>query len=297
VRAATSALAASALLASAVPATATAVTFTVTYADNVQSDFATRGWLSAESPFQRNIRAALDIWGAAIDSDRVLRLSVEASRAVARTGGTFSNGRLVGRDAAGRNIFEPGPLSRILTGANPGGATDMFLRVNAAFVQANYWFDPTPANRGDETPPQGRSDFVSIVLHEVGHALGFAGTRKLAAGPGYGTVADFVNPFDVLSRFGGTSGNPLTPAGSPNPMFFTGAQAKAVFGHDVPLSHVGPNHPLHAQDFYHFGTCGAPPLIGSSLMNGCRVPIGAEPRLVITDLDKAALRDLGYQIR
>lgn len=275
---------------------AAALTFEVAYGDNAAQDFAKRGWLDATSPFQKNIRAALDIWGAVIDSNAVVKLRVEADSAVARTGGTFSNGRFLGRDRAGNSIFQPGPLSVIQKGANPGGPTDLFFRVNAAFVQANYWFDPTPENRGDETPPPGRTDFVSIVLHELGHALGVGGTRIVARGPDYGSFPKFVNPFDVLSYFSG-DGKPLGPANGPTAMFFAGAAAAALFGSHVPLSHVGPNHRLQSQDFYHLGACGAPAAITTSLMNGCSVPIGAAPRLKITDLDKAVLRDLGYPIR
>jgi hypothetical protein len=193
------------------------------------------------------------------------------------------------------NIFEPGPLSVINTGSNPGGPVDLFLNINSSFVQNNYWFDPTPDNRVDETPPSGRTDFVSIVLHEIGHGLGIAGTRILNEGLNYGKFPGYESVFDSLSFFGG-DGNALDSFGNPNPMFFSGAHAMALFGAAVPLSHVGPGHPLHSQDFYHFGTCGDPLILTASLMNGCSVPVGADPRLEITALDKAVLQDIGYPI-
>ncbi len=271
-----------------------ALTFNFIYVDNVEGDFASRGWLDSNSSFQRNITAAAEIWGAIIESDATIDFQIEADRNVARTGGTFSNGRFLGFDEQGNQIFEPGPLSRILTGSNPGGPPDMFIRVNAAFVESNYWFDPTPTDRLDMTPPLGLTDFVSIVLHEMGHGFGIAGTRQFAAGPGYGTLPGFANPFDDLSYFGG-NGNPLAPSGNPNPMFFEGATAAGVFGSDAPLSHVGPAHPLSSQDFYHLGTCGDPAILTLSLMNGCSVPTDGT-LMRITPIDRALLVDVGYPI-
>ncbi len=262
--------------------------FNYTYVDNAETDFANRGWLDANSLFQRNIRAAVEIWGGFIDSSATLEMDIRADNNVARTGGTFSNGRSLGTDASGNSIFEPGPLSVILTGSNPGGPPDLIFSVNSAFVDANYWLDPTPEDRTDQTPPIGKTDFVSIVLHELGHGLGMAGTRQFAAGAGYGTFPGFVNPMDVLSYFGG-DGNPLDPMGDPNPMFFSGTIAAQVFGSDVPLSHAGPGEFFHSQDFYHLGTCGDVPTLTESLMNGCSVPTDGTI-LEVTLLDFAVFR-------
>lgn len=55
-------------------------------------------------------------------------------------------------------IFQPGPLSKILTGSNPGGPPDMIFTVNAIYVEENYWFDPTALDRTDSKPPLGFTD-------------------------------------------------------------------------------------------------------------------------------------------
>lgn len=212
-----------------------------------------------------------------------------------RAGGTFTNGRFLHKDDQGNDIWEPGPLSVILTGSNLGGPPDIFLDINSAFVESNYWFDPTPENRTDETVPRGKTDFVSIVLHELGHALGIAGPRNLNPGTSYGTLPGYGNSMDELSYFAG-DGNPLDSQGRPNPMFFAGVKAAKEFGSDVPLSHVGPNHRLHSQDFYHLGTCGDPAILTGALMNGCTVPVDGT-RLQITPLDLAILEDLGYPLK
>lgn len=272
-----------------------AANFTIEFVDNPsesnpKGDFQSRGWLNANSDFQRNVRAAAAIWGSEIDSARSINMRVEANRFVARTGGTFSNGRFLGNFPQGAR-FEPGPLSRVLTGTNPGGPTDLFIGVNAAFVDANYWLDPTPENRRDQAAPSGRTDFVSIVLHEMGHGLGIAGTRNFAAGPNYGLLASFHNPFDALSSY--AAGMPFVSPGVPSELFFSGTIAQQVFRGLVPLSHVRPDQFLSSQNFYHLGTCGSPAILERSLMNGCSVPVGANI-LEITAIDRAVILDLGY---
>ena len=269
-------------------------TFSITYVDNAQQDFASRGWLAPGSAFQTNIAAAAATWGSVIDSGETLAIEVRADNSVARTGGTFTNGQFLGFDGQGQAVWQPGPLTMVLTGANPGGPPEIFIAINSAYVEAHYWFDPTPDDRLDQTAPPGTTDFVSIVLHELGHGLGMAGTRNFTPGPDYGTFPGFLNSFDALSEFGG-DGNPLDPSGAPNPLLFTGAHAAAVYGGDVPLSHVGSASPLHSQDFYHLGTCGDPGLLTDTLMNGCSVPTDGS-LLVITPLDLAVMQDLGYPL-
>jgi len=267
--------------------------FDIQYFDNATADFANRGWLTPGSLFKRNIEIALANWADHILAETTLIVYVQADNSLARAGGTFTNSDFLGTQG-GVNVFEPGPLSKIRTGTNRGGPPDIFLRFNAGFVAGNYWFDPTPTDPDDEQVPQGQADFVSIVMHEMGHALGIAGTRSFSPGSGYGTLPSHANPMDMLSYFGG-NGNPLSANQQPNPMFFRGAKAAAVFGGDVPLSHVGPGHRLHSQDFYHLGTCGDPAVLVRSLMNGCTMPTDGS-RLRITPLDLAVLEDLGYPI-
>jgi len=266
--------------------------YAFTYIDNSFSDFAQRGWLNEQSDFQRNIRAAAALWSEHVDGDVTLNVQVEADRAVVRAGGTFSLGRLLGTDDEGRQVFEPGPLTRILTGSNPGGPVDMFLSFNASFVEENYFFDPQPGMRMAPVP-LGMTDFVSIVLHEMGHGFGINGFRSFAGDATFGEfVSDVITNYDELTFYDG-DGEPRGNSGQLNNMFFAGARAGDVFGGPVPLAFLEPSEPLFTQNYYHLGTCGDPPLVENSLMNGCSVPVDGS-RLFITPVDVQVLVDLGY---
>jgi hypothetical protein len=68
---------------------------------------------------------------------------------------------------------------------------------------AQWYFDPAPTASG--SVPEGKADFVSVALHEIGHVLGFSNETK------------------AFERF---------TAGS----HFTGANAVKLFGGRIPLA-------------------------------------------------------------
>ncbi|BBB91661.1 MAG TPA: calcium-binding protein [Methylomusa anaerophila] len=76
------------------------------------------------------------------------------------------------------------------------------------------YFDPTPNDPYDDTVPEDKYDFLHIVLHELGHALGF-GPQK--AGSQYVTYSN----------------------GQP---YFNGPHAVAVYGGAVPLNFDSGSH-------------------------------------------------------
>ena len=124
-----------------------ALSFSFTYVDDASGTFASRGWLDPTSLFQQTINAAADELGQLIDSDETILITVDTVSFAARAGGTFSFGQFLGTDGEGNNIWEQGPLTRILTGDNPGATAfgyDILLGFDAAFVESNYWFDPLP---------------------------------------------------------------------------------------------------------------------------------------------------------
>src|SRR5205823_1944251 len=131
------------------------------------------------SLFQRDMRAAANLWAARINSNQTIFETVDTQSYAARAGGTNSSGRLLYTTSAGKNVWEPGPLTRILTGSNPGqtgSGYDILLGFDASFVENNYWFDPQPELRS-ATVPANKGDFVSVVTHELGHGFGMAGYR------------------------------------------------------------------------------------------------------------------------
>jgi len=267
-----------------------------TYVDDASGTLASRGWLDPTSLFQQNISAAADQFGQLIDSDETILITVDTVSFAARAGGTFSFGQFLGTDGEGNNIWEQGPLTRILTGDNAGATTfgfDVLLGFDVPFVESNYWLDPLPQARTTPVDP-GMGDFISVVMHELGHGFGIAGFRDHTPGPNYG---EFFGPtitvFDSMTYFGG-DGNPTDTNGDPNPMFFSGSAAANVFGGDVLISNVPQGGSLAGQNFYHLGTCGDPEILTGSLMNGCTIPNGE--RLDITPLDLAIFADLGYPL-
>ena len=150
-----------------------AVDFEFSYIDNAEQDFFVRGWLDQDSLFQRNIRAAAGYWGSRLDSAVVIDVEVISDR-IGRAGGTHSLGNQIGFDSSGNAVFEPSPLTAILNGINPSG-TEIFITIDAEYVDAELWIDPSPEDLGD-TNPVGTVDFISVIMHEFGHGWGFCFT-------------------------------------------------------------------------------------------------------------------------
>lgn len=270
------------------------VRFTFSLTDDSAGDFAAQGWLAANSSFQQNLQAAAALWANEFDIDGVdLRVSVVADNTVARmSGGSFSGWNL--GPSGSNTLLEPSPLSKMRTSASPTLPYDILILVNTAFVMNNYWIDPTPANRNDNAIPVGMTDLVSIVSHELEHGLGMEGWRSLANDGTFSTFPlGYVNPFDTLTSYDTTNGP-----------FFTGTGAKAAFsGNPVPLTYWLRGTPNVGSDFYHFGaTClrrddtTLDRRLRFALMSDCPVPTNGTYNM-ITPLDRAVLRDLGYPLK
>jgi hypothetical protein len=269
-----------------------ALSFNFTYIDDANGTFASRGWLDPTSLFQQDIRAAANLWGARFASDAAINVQIDTHSYAARAGGTNSSGRLLYTNAAGKKVWEPGPLTRILTGSNPGATTygyDILLGFDASFVENYYWFDPQPQLRTAQVPAN-RGDFVSVVMHELGHGFGMTGYRDFPTGQILGSDATL---FDDHTYFGG-NGNPIAADGSRNSMFFRGTYSASLYGSDLHLTNKPPGDLNYSQNYFHLSSCSGDDGLGLTLMNGCVLPNGT--RLPITPFDLGVFADLGYPI-
>jgi hypothetical protein len=88
------------------------------------------------------------------------------------------------------NTWYPAALANKLNGGdlNPG-AYDISCTFNSNFS----WYFGTDGNT-----PGGQYDFVSVVLHELGHGLGFIGSGNVSGGLGF--IGEFGSPF-IYDRF------------------------------------------------------------------------------------------------
>jgi hypothetical protein len=165
----------------------------------------------------------------------------------------------------GHSVFQHGVASEIITGIDPNGsAPDLELRFQPSYLTGELFFGPGPI-------PTNKTDALSVLRHEIGHALAFNGFVDKATGQ----VPPFfpATTFDALTTFDGTND------------FFTGPHAEALYGGPVPLTWGNP---------FHFGNSLPRPgedLI-PDLMNGVVFQEGM--RYDISALDIAVLEDIGY---
>lgn len=141
------------------------------------------------------------------------------------------------RDFAGApvaNTWYPVALANALSGSDLDPTRDDFAM---AFSSTFSWYYST-----DGHPPGGQVDLVSVVLHEVCHGLGFAGSMNVTAGVGAwgrGTGSPFI--YDRFTENG--AGQALLDTSLfPNPsvalrneltsqnIYFNGMQANAANG-------------------------------------------------------------------
>jgi hypothetical protein len=92
----------------------------------------------------------------------------------------------------------------------------------------------------DARPPAGQVDFVSVVLHELGHGLGFLGSGRVSGGVGtWGLGTGF--PF-IYDRYVRAFGFSILSAGSSSPLLLQAYTSNNLFFQSPPtVSAVGPS--------------------------------------------------------
>jgi hypothetical protein len=152
------------------------------------------------------------------------------------------------------NIYYPGPLAEKLAGQelNNPDEYDIVAQFNSS---ANWHYESTG------TPEPGEFDLITVVLHELGHGLGFTGTFEVEGDVGmYGRYTDNGVPFcfDVFLE-NGTTQNLYEDFASPssalatqltgNDLFFSSPFdagmaklfAPAIFSEGSSISHLDPS--------------------------------------------------------
>jgi len=230
-----------------------------------------------------NLQAAGAIWGRFMDSMAPLDVSVAADLTITGANAASVTNVPVGMQN-GLTIVEDGALFKARTGIDPNGnMPDIQVNINPNYTLANDWLDPSGIARTGPVPSD-REDFISVLIHELGHGLGFTSFRKID-NPNYGTFpGNTQNTYDALTAFG--------VGGDPDTLYFTGAMAQAVFGGPVPLTSVGPDSNFTSQNFSHLGNPAPRTTLRADVMNGLIIQAGI--RYSVSRLDVAILSDLGF---
>ncbi|WP_292931269.1 hypothetical protein [Novosphingobium sp. PASSN1] len=213
---------------------------------------------------------ALKLWGEKLAGNAEVKIRLEiiteqSDRVLADAGP--SAGAIVGTD--GDTKYWVSALALRLQGnvvRNPDNEPEITIRVNANNL-SSVFLDPTPATRNDL--PKDKYDGLSIMLHELGHGLGFYGFYDDA-------TKTFVDNLKSSFDYRITAGDPVNGFSGPNSFgILTGvAITKGNY------AHYG-NNPGDPRDGY--------------ILLGLMTGLGAVPGFAyqIGDLDVAMLADTG----
>ena len=224
------------------------------------------------SELTANIQAAGAHWARFLGGTGQLSVEVVFTNSVPfAPGGSVTTGFV--RNDGTRDIFEQGAAFELRTATDPNdSAPDIRILINPDYLATNLWLDPNPTQRVDPIPPN-RTDAVSVFLHELGHAFLFNGWMNGTTGE---LPATYMSTFDEHVIFDGTD------------FFFTGSNAVARYGGNVPVTfgnpfHLGNNAPRPGSDLI------------PDLMNG--VVFDYQKRYRISVLDLKIAQDCGIGLR
>jgi hypothetical protein len=227
------------------------------------------------APFYDQIRthtlAAGARWDAFLCGSANLDVVIRFDNAIPTATGRSATSFFV-RNNGVMDVFEQGAAGELRTGIDPNGADpDIEFTFGSNYLQNELWFDPDPVARTAAVPTD-RTDAVSVLLHEFGHAFALNGWRDGTTGALPGTYG---STFDEWTIFDGTN------------FFFEGPLAQGVYGGPVPLTfgnifHLGNNLPRPGDDLI------------PDLMNGVVFERGT--RYDVSPLDIAIFADVGICI-
>lgn len=157
-----------------------AATFTVTY-----SGFSP----AARTAFQR----AVNIWAGQVSSGVPITISAQfqplGANVLGQAGPNF-----IWRDFSGARVagtWYVDALANKLHSAQMTAQPDIIAQFNSSFTNWHFGSGPAPA---------GKYDFTSVVLHEIGHGLGFLGFGNVSSGRGTVRANGFPGIYDRFTE-------------------------------------------------------------------------------------------------
>lgn len=171
---------------------------------------------------------------------------------------------------AGRTLVQDSAAFELAMGIDSNGAQpDIEIGFQPFYLANELSFDLAG-------PVAGKTDALTVIRHELAHALGFNGFRNILTGEFHPAV---VSTYDALTILEGGR------------MLFVGTLAEDVFGGPVPLT-FPPTGGFNT--YHHLGLPGDPASVTEDLMNGIAFFRGI--RYEISDLDVAILGDIGIPL-
>lgn len=240
----------------------------------------------AQAAFQR----AVDIWSSILVSPVTIRIEARwvplASNVLGSANYTAAYANFKG--AQKLNVFYPVALAEKITGNNLNGSDpDIFANFNSNF---DWHFDPDDVN-----VPAGKYDLTTVVLHEIGHGLGFSGTFTSSSGQGsYGLLGSGVPIVYDSHLQNGSGSNLIATIASPSATMHTNLVGGSLFfnGHSgvselyAPGTFNGGSSVSHLDEVTFNGTSDA-------LMTP---QIASQERLRDPGIALEILKDLGWEM-
>jgi len=174
-----------------------------------------------------------------------------------------------------KSVAEQGWASLLRTGRHPQvGEPDVEIGFQSAYVIREFWWDPDPIARTMPVP-RGKLDALSVILHELGHAMAFNGWIDPDTGKPRGR---YLSTYDRWVQWDGRD------------FHFGGPEAVRICGKPILLAHS-------VNNYHHLGEERADvpidPVLRNDLMTGYHFQWAK--RYSITPLDAAILQDCGIQ--
>lgn len=226
---------------------------------------------------RNSFEAAASVWEAMIVSSQVIHVDATWAPLDPNVLGSAGPTSIVLLDD---NRWYPGPIAEALCECNAETEADISATFNSAF---GSWYLGT-----DGFPPSNKHDFYTVVLHELGHGLGFLSSFEVDGNQGgWGFQAGAsVYPmlFDEAEVTSASGGANLTDTSLfPNPsaalkseltdggVYFAGANVVAALGSPAPLYAPGTWSPGSSNSHFNeasFATGTQNALMTPSLANG-----------------------------
>jgi Ca2+-binding RTX toxin-like protein len=267
------------------------------YAIDVIDSVGSLSW-SVLNKFEAVVDAAMKTWAYYLrghsDANIEVEVHVGGTSAVASAGpGAMYFGEYIDSNRSGKidngdfRVVTPGSLMELQTGVDPNSGADIVVYVNENLLaNSRFFFDATLS----KSVPSGAIDFYSVMLHELGHGLGFIGINSEAGQ--FSTRTFYVDGRTVEVEYG-TMMDYYTRVGSDGVARFNGRNVKDAYGEGLAIE---TNTGSSGSDLSHFAGKaydGVASDLRHTLMNP--YTIGGD-RVEIGQLELEFLKDIGYNV-